>query len=98
MSKTNSPSRLMKLTEHRLSIDDIEKAYPLIDDTILVSDDATIKSMKLIHEHLGIVAEPSGSVGIAAILENADIFKGNTVATIICGGNLTQEQIGKWIM
>jgi threonine dehydratase len=70
----------------------------LVDDALLVSDDTTIRGMQLLHRHLGIIAEPSGAVGIAAILENPGVFSGQTVGTIICGGNLTDEQIKKWIL
>jgi threonine dehydratase len=69
----------------------------IVDSGILVKDSSTISAMQLIHQHLGILAEPSGAVGIAALLENPQRFKGKTVATIICGGNLTQEQIEKYI-
>lgn len=69
----------------------------LVDDTLLVDDKSIIQGMKLIHQYLGVVSEPSGAVGIAAILENPDYFKNQTVATIICGGNLTAEQVNLWL-
>lgn len=68
-----------------------------VDDAILVSDDTILAAMKLLHQHLGIVVEPSGAVGIAAILENPARFAGQLVATIICGGNLTPQQIQQWL-
>ena len=33
----------------------------MIDDTLLVSDRTTLKAMKLLHQHLGIVSEPSAA-------------------------------------
>lgn len=69
----------------------------LVDEAFLVEDSSIIKGMQLIHQHLGIVSEPSGAVGIAAILENPNYFKNQTVATILCGGNLTSEQIKLWL-
>jgi threonine dehydratase len=69
----------------------------LVDDALLVDDNNIIEGMQLIHKHLGIVSEPSGAVGIAAILENPTYFKNQTVATVICGGNLTTEQIKLWL-
>lgn len=69
----------------------------LVDDHILVKEETIIESIKLIHQHVGILAEPSAAVGVAAILENKSMFKDKTAATIICGSNLTKEQIGKWI-
>jgi len=70
----------------------------LIDDTLLVSDSNTLKAMKLLHQHLGIVSEPSAAVGIAAILENKDRWCSKKVGAIICGSNLTPNQLKNWIM
>lgn len=69
----------------------------LIDDALLVSDDAILRVMRLLHQHVGVVVEPSGAVGMAALLEHPEQFRGVHVGTIICGGNVTLEQIGKWL-
>ena len=69
----------------------------LADETLLVSEESILKAMKLLVQHVGVTAEPSGAVGIAAILENKELFKGKTVATIICGANLTAEQLERWL-
>ncbi len=69
----------------------------IVDDGLLVSDDNILKAMKLLHQHLGLVVEPSGAVGIAALLEHPEQFVGSRVATIICGGNLTPEQMQTWL-
>jgi threonine dehydratase len=69
----------------------------LVDEALLVNDNSIINGMKLIHQHLGIVSEPSGAVGIAAILENPIYFKNQTIATVICGGNLTTQQLKLWL-
>jgi len=68
----------------------------VVDDAILVDENSIIKAMQLIHLHAGIVSEPSGAVGIAALIENIDQFKGKTVGTIICGGNVTEQQLRSW--
>ena len=69
-----------------------------VDATILVSDTSILVAMKLLHQHLGLVVEPSGAVGVAAILENRLQFQNQLVATIICGGNLTPQQIKQWLL
>jgi threonine dehydratase len=69
----------------------------IVDDGILVSDASLIAAMRLAHEHLGLVLEPSGAAGLAAILENRDRFREQTVATVLCGGNLTAEQMKLWL-
>ena len=69
----------------------------IVDDGILVRDGSLIEAMRLAHEHLGLVLEPSGAAGLAAILENRDRFRDQSVATVLCGGNLTPEQMKLWL-
>jgi threonine dehydratase len=69
----------------------------IIDDGILVGDASLIEAMRLAHEHLGLVLEPSGAAGLAAILENRERFRDQSVATVLCGGNLTPEQMKLWL-
>ncbi len=69
----------------------------LVDEVLLVEDKSMLEAMKLAHLHLGLVLEPSGAVGLAAIRENPALFAGRRVATILCGGNLTEEQIQAWL-
>lgn len=68
-----------------------------IDDILLVSDDSMIAGMRLAHRHLGVVLEPSGAAGLAALIEHPRRFAGRTVATILCGGNITPEQARLWL-
>jgi threonine dehydratase len=68
-----------------------------VDDALLVSDESILAAMKLLHQHLGLVVEPSGAVGVAALLEQPGRFKDCLVATVICGGNLTPEQMRAWL-
>jgi threonine dehydratase len=76
------------------ALDDMEE---LVDDGLLVSEAAILEAMKLLHQHAGLVIEPSGAVGIAALLEHGSNFKNKTVATVLCGGNLTTTQIKEWL-
>lgn len=68
----------------------------LVDEVLLVEDSTILQAMRLVHQHLGLVLEPSGAVGIAALLAYPQ-FKGQRVATILCGGNLTEEQMKAWL-
>jgi threonine dehydratase len=68
-----------------------------VDDGLLVSEAAILAAMKLAHQHLGLVLEPSGAVGLAALWQARERFAGQTVATVLCGGNLTPEQMGMWL-
>jgi len=69
----------------------------LVDDLILVSDDGILRAMRLLHRHAGVVAEPSGAAGLAAVVQEPARFAGQTVGTMICGGNLTPAQMRKWL-
>lgn len=68
-----------------------------VDDALLVQDTSILAAMRLIHQHLGLVVEPSGAVGIAALLEQPERFRGRLVATILCGSNLTPQQLHDWL-
>lgn len=76
------------------ALDDMEG---LVDDALLVAETSILNAMQLIHLHTGVVVEPSGALGIAALLENKDRFHGSTVATILCGGNVTERQMNDWL-
>jgi threonine dehydratase len=76
------------------ALDDMEN---LIDDCLLVEENSIIEAMKTLHLQAGLVVEPAGAVGVSAILENREMFANKTVATIICGSNLTNEQINNWL-
>jgi threonine dehydratase len=69
-----------------------------VDDVVQVRDESLVQGMRLLHEHLGLVVEPSGAVGVAAILEQPTRFADRRVATVLCGGNLTPEQIQHWLL
>jgi len=75
----------------------LEDMRGLADDAILVREDSILQGMRLLHRHAGIVAEPSAAVGIAALLEHPDRFQNQLVGTIICGSNLTEDQMRAWL-
>lgn len=65
----------------------------LVDDIVLVDDSTTIDAMRRLFADLGIVVEPAGAVGVAALIAHAWRWAGARVATILCGGNLTLAQV-----
>ena len=69
----------------------------LVDELILVPDDDILRAMRLLHRHAGVVAEPSGAAGLAAVVQEPARFAGQTVGTVICGGNLTPAQMRDWL-
>jgi threonine dehydratase len=69
----------------------------IVDDVLLVEDSSIIDAMRLLHQQAGLMTEPSGAAGVAALMVHRERFAGQRVATIVCGGNLTQEQIRQWL-
>ncbi len=68
-----------------------------VDEVMLVTDDEIVAAMRLLFLDAGLVVEPAGAAGVAAIAKRAGELGGQRVATTICGGNLTEEQIKRWI-
>ncbi|MEV8349147.1 threonine/serine dehydratase [Streptomyces niveus] len=87
--------------------DGVAGRFPIpavLDDLLLVADDAVlvqeasiIAGMRMLHDHAGLVVEPSAALGIAAVLEDRDRFAGRHVATVVCGGNVDVDAYRRWI-
>lgn len=69
----------------------------MVDETLLVEEQSLVAAMRMIHRHAGLVVEPSGAAGVAALLENTSYFLGRRAGTILCGGNLTAAQMREWL-
>jgi threonine dehydratase len=66
------------------------------DRVIEVQEDSIVESMRIIQREMGIIAEPSAAVGIAAILEN-QVEAQRRTAAIISGGNISKEQFEQFV-
>lgn len=75
----------------------VEDMKGLVDDVLLVRDEEIIAAMRLLFRSAGLMAEPSGAAGVAAIAAHPARFRGRRVATVICGSNLTAEQVKDWL-
>ncbi|MCA9138966.1 MAG: threonine/serine dehydratase [Planctomycetales bacterium] len=68
-------------------------AFPIIRDLVdgifLVKETAILAAMRLIAEEVHLVAEPSGAVSLAGLIDQAEQFQGQKVAVVISGGNLS---------
>jgi threonine dehydratase len=76
------------------ALDDLRFA---VDDVLLVDDRTILKAMRMLFRELGIVIEPAGAAGVAAAIAYRERFADQLIATVLCGGNLTEEQIGRWL-
>ena len=70
----------------------------VVDGVLLVDDNSMVRAMRLLFRHLGLVVEPAGAAGVAALLAHRERFAGSLVATPLCGGNLTAEQARRWLL
>ena len=87
--------------------DGVAGRYPIpavLDDLLLVADDAVlvreasiVAGMRMLHDHAGLVVEPSAALGIAAILEDRDRFAGRHVVTVVCGSNVDVDAYRRWV-
>jgi len=84
---------------------DVQSPYPeavadlvdLADEILLVEEQELLSAMQQAHRGLGVVLEPSGAAGLAALAVYRERFKGQVVATILTGGNVTPEQMHRWL-
>lgn len=76
----------------------LDDLLDVVDDVILV-DDHTIKhGMRHLFDHTGLVVEPSAALGVAAVLEDPERFRGRNVGTIICGSNIAPTDFQRWAL
>jgi threonine dehydratase len=69
----------------------------VVDEVLLVEDQALVEAMQLVFRDHGLVIEPAGVAGLAAAMVFRERFRGACVVTPLCGGNLTAEQAGEWL-
>lgn len=71
--------------------------HGLVDDVIEVGDADLIAALRLVQRHAGVLAEPAGVAGLAALLTAPPAWAGSRVASVLCGGNLSEAQIRQWL-
>jgi threonine dehydratase len=67
-----------------------------VDDIVEVDDAQLIDAIRALHAHAGLVTEPAGVAGLAALLARRIDVAGQRVATVIGGGNVTSEQLAAY--
>jgi threonine dehydratase len=68
-----------------------------VDDVWTVSEASIRDGLGFCHQYYGLVVEPAGAVGVAAAIEHGAKLSGQDVATVLCGGNLTAEQMRAYL-
>jgi threonine dehydratase len=69
-----------------------------VDDILLVGEADIVAGMRLAFSSLGLVAEPAGAIGLAALLAAREEFSGRDVTTLLCGSNVTTAQARTWLL
>ena len=69
----------------------------VVDEVLLVTDESIIIAMQIIMFELGLLVEPAGASGLAAIIDHHSRFHGRKIATILTGGNITPSQMKSWL-
>ena len=75
----------------------LEVMRECVDDVVDVQDEHVITAMQLVHQHLGLVAEPAGAAGVAAIVADPERFRGQHVGSILCGGNIDPARAQQYL-
>jgi threonine dehydratase len=60
----------------------------LVDDMLLVSEDALRAAVRRLAADTGLLVEAAGAAGVAALLQDAGAYSGASVFTPLCGANL----------
>lgn len=64
----------------------------VVDDWVAVSEAEIAEAMRLVYRESGEVIEGAAGVAVAALLKSGQRFAGQTVAVVICGGNIDEAR------
>lgn len=78
-------------TQH-LGVHTFEVIRRTVTDVLTATDAQLVSSMRLLATYLKLVVEPTGTLGLAALLANTDQFRGRRVAVLISGGNVDLDR------
>lgn len=60
----------------------------VVDEVLAVDEQSLKAAMAFCRDHYGLIVEPAGAAGIAALLEQGKAFAGKMVGTVLCGSNV----------
>jgi len=67
----------------------------LVDDVVTVTERQIVDAMALADRVLGRRLEPSGAVGIAALLDDCERFAGRRIGVVLSGGNIDEQRFAE---
>lgn len=65
----------------------------MIDEWMTVTNDEVSAAVQFLWEELRCIPEPSGAMGVAAVLKRRETLQGKRVLSILCGANMDFEQL-----
>jgi len=63
------------------------RVVALVDEVVLVDDDDLRQAMELVADSLGLLVEPTGAAGVAALLRHGAALTGDRVAVLLTGAS-----------
>ena len=69
----------------------VARIVELVDDMVLVDDRDLLEAMRLSLDTIGVLLEPSGAAGLAAIRKQR--VAGERLATVLTGSNVRPEHM-----
>lgn len=63
----------------------VARILELVDEVVLVDDDDIRAAMELIAESVGVLVEPAGAAGVAALARHPEALRGERVAVLLTG-------------
>jgi threonine dehydratase len=67
-----------------------------VDDMTTASDEELIEAMRFMWERMKLVVEPTGVLGLAALMAGRVAARGHRVGVILSGGNVDLAQAARW--
>jgi len=71
-----------------VGVQPFEVIRAMVTDVLTASDPAVVDAMRFAFERLKVVLEPSGACALAALMANAERFRGRRVGITLSGGNI----------
>jgi threonine dehydratase len=69
----------------------LETLHGVVDDIALVTEESLRDACRLVSATVGVLSEPAGAAGVAALLQYRGRWSRGVVATVLCGSNVSGD-------
>ncbi|MEO1014563.1 MAG: threonine ammonia-lyase [Pseudomonadota bacterium] len=69
-----------------------------VDEIVSVDERTLERALSLLMNEQKLLVEGAGAAGLAAVIADADRFKGKTIGLVLCGGNIDQRLLSMILM